>query len=190
MFFRVLLVLMFAMGVSACGSSSTRDRYCGQTSDWLRVELEKNAGMTDAEFFEGASVGGVSADNRRTVTFMTEMPLCVCSEEPVEVRGRTVKADPGADVTVSVGLVSAAESTVIDVEGPTDQGEFTWSKYVVLRTKGHGALAYSFSVLITYSFPSVGDSHEDGAELRRIISELSCTGRYYRFTNDPCSDPY
>ena len=145
--------------------------------------------MTDAEFFEGASIGGVSEDNRRSVTFISDMSFCGCSDEPVEVRGGTTKADPNADVTISVGLVSDAESTPIDIEGPTNGGQYTWTQYVVLRTKGHGALAYGFNLLVNYSFPSVGDTKDDMAELRRIISSVSCRGRYYTFSKDPCSMP-
>jgi hypothetical protein len=144
--------------------------------------------MPDSEFLQGASVGGVSEDNRRSVTFISEMPLCVCSRRPVTVEGYTTKADPNADVTVLVGLVSNAEATPIQVEESTDGLSFTWTQDVPLKTKGHGALAFSFSLLITYSFPSVGSQQDDVAELRRIISNLQLTGRYWDFTNDPCSN--
>jgi hypothetical protein len=184
MLFRISLTVILAVGAFACGGGLED---CGDTSGRERVEVTKNAQMTDSEFLQGASVGGVSEDNRRSVTFISEMPLCVCSRYDVYVYGDTTKVDPNADVTVFVSLVSNAEGTPIEVKGPTDGLKFTWDQKVPLKTKGHGALSYGFSLLITYSFPSVGSEQDDVAELRRIISDLSCTGKYYTFTNEPCS---
>lgn len=88
-------------------------------------------------------------------------------------------------MNVFVGLVSNAEVTPVDVT--EENGAFEWEQDVGLKTKGHGALSYSFTILITYTFPSVGGRRDDATELRRLISGLSSNALFMTFTNDPCT---
>lgn len=186
MIFRALWLVTFALGAVACGEDLTPNDLCGGFYGSDRtVAVIKSNDMEESEFLQGASIGGVSSDNRRSVTFNTDMPLCVCSRVDVKVSGSSVLADPNADVTLTVGLVSNAEVTPITLENGAS-GEATWNQDVPLKTKGHGGLSYSFSLLITYNFPSVGSKQVDAAELRRILRTLSGTARYMTFVSGPC----
>ncbi len=143
--------------------------------------------MEEAEFLAGASLGGVSADNRRSVTFISEMPLCVCSNVDVLVKGNTWLSEPAADVTLTVSLIQNGEVTPIALESP-ELGFMRWEQAVPLQTKGHAGLSYSFSILINYSFPSVGSKKDDVAELRRLMHSVDCTATYMTFRREPCTN--
>ena len=164
MLFRASLVVILAVELVACGSGPSES--CGKSSSSRSVRIKKDAKMSDSE---------------------SEMPLCVCSFHSVNTYGWT-KTLADADVEVTVTLVSNQEFTPIEVDPSTVGTNWSWDDYIRLKTKGHGALAYSFSLLITYNFPSVGSEQDDIAELRRLVSELTCVGKYYTFTNEPCSN--
>lgn len=179
------LLAVFAAGAVACGLEAGSDEEaCGKFRSTRDVEISKSSSMAEAEFLTGASVGGV-VDNRRSVTFITEMPLCVCSNVDVLVKGSSWLSLPGADVTLTVGLIQNGEVTSIDLESPIS-GFKRWEQAVPLQTKGHAGLSYSFSILITYNFPSVGSQDDDVAELRRLMQSLECTATYTTFTREPC----
>ena len=186
--FGKFLLVVFAGGAVACGLEAGSDaEACGKDRSTRDVEISKSSSMEEAEFLTGASVGGVSADNRRSVTFITEMPLCVCSNVDVFVRGSSWLSLPAADVTLTVSLIQNGEVTSIDLESPAS-GFTRWEQAVPLQTKGHAGLSYSFSILINYSFPSVGSTEDDVAELRRLMHSLDCTATYTTFTREPCAN--
>lgn len=94
MVLRSSLLVVFAVVAVGCGEETSGSGACGPGAFIDTVKIVRDEAMTESEFLQGASMGGVSSDNRRSVTFISEMPLCVCSAMDVKVVGRTTKRIP------------------------------------------------------------------------------------------------